>query len=168
MTKNRTLILNHKQIQQKINRLAYQIYEDNFDEKELIVIGIAGGGGIFGKRLADALKNICSIRVTHYELQLDKKSPFDSSIHFAPSKDDVSDRVIILVDDVLNSGTTLMYSTKYLLQAKLKKLCTVVLINRNHKRFPIANDYTGLSLATTMKEHVAVEWKTGNDAAYLV
>ena len=165
---NKTLILNSKQIQQKINRIAYEIYENNYDEKEIIVAGIAGNGFILAKLIVDVLKNISAIKTKLIEIVIDKKNPISTKIEIALSEKELQNKVIILVDDVLNSGKTLIFGAKPFLTTPVKRLTTAVLVDRGHNRYPIKADFVGLSLSTTLQEHITVEInKKGKEVVYL-
>ena len=165
---NKTLILNSKQIQQKINRIAYEIYENNYDEKEIIVAGIAGNGFVLAKLIVDVLKNIAEIKTKLIEIVIDKKNPISTKIEIALKEKEIQNKVIILEDDVLNSGRTLIFGAKPFLTTPLKRLTTVVLVDRGHNRYPIKADFVGLSLSTTLQEHITVEInKKGNEIVYL-
>jgi pyrimidine operon attenuation protein/uracil phosphoribosyltransferase len=164
----KTLILNNLQIQQKINRIAYEIYENNYGEKSLVLAGIADRGYVFAQKIRDALKGICAIEIELVEVVVNRQNPIEGAVKTALSNRDLSDKVVIVVDDVLNSGKTLIYGMKHFLNTPVKKISTAVLVDRNHKRFPIQADYVGLSLATTMQEHISAEFAEGNDAVYLV
>ena len=153
----KTLVLNKQQLQQKIDRLAWQIYEQNYKEKEIIIAGIANRGVLIAKKIAKKLTEISAIKVKLATIKLDKDNPFYKDIEVDISEKDYKNKVLILVDDVLNSGKTLMYGAKYFLSVPLKKLSTIVLVDRNHNRFPIKADFVGLSLSTTLKEHISVE-----------
>lgn len=158
------LILNKQQIAGKVDRIAYQLYEDNFEEKELILAGVVHRGFELAKRLKTVIEQISSIRVTLIELNVDK----ESSVLQSSMNVDISictNKTVVVVDDVLNSGRTLAYAVATFANIPLKKLRTVVLINRNHTLFPVAADFTGLSLATVLEEHVSVEF--GEDAVFL-
>lgn len=163
---NKTLILNNKQIQQKINRIAYEIYENNFEEKELLLIGITGSGFIFAKKIADSIISISPLKIKLIELKINKTDPL-TNISLPLTLKEISGRTVILVDDVLNTGKVMMYSAKHLLDFPLKRLVTAVLVNRRHRSFPIRADYVGMTLSTTMQEHIAVRFKKNNDAVYL-
>jgi pyrimidine operon attenuation protein/uracil phosphoribosyltransferase len=154
----KTVILSQAQIEQRINRIAYQVYEDNVDEQEIIIAGIAKSGFIFAKKIADALKKISSLEIQLLEVVIDKHSQVRKEIELSIQKEKLQGKVIILVDDVLNSGKTLIYALRPFLNADIKKIRTVVLVDRNHKRYPIAADFVGMSLATTMQEHVTVDF----------
>ena len=166
---NQTQILEHKKILQKINRIAYQIYEDHYQEEEIIMAGIASNGYLFAKLLKEKLEEISTgIQIKLIELKIDKKNPIDSEIELGIQSDELEAKSIILVDDVLNSGKTLIYGMQAFLKAPLKKLSVAVLVNRSHKRFPVNANYVGMSLATTLKEHIEVSFTKENDySAYL-
>ncbi len=165
---SRTLILNSKQIQQKINRIAYEIYENNYDEKEIIIAGIASNGFILAKHIIEVLKAIAPIKIRLIEIVLDKKNPLSKEIKVELTDKDLKNKVIILVDDVLNSGKTLIFGSKPFLNNPVKRLTTVVLVDRGHNRYPIKADFVGLSLSTTLQEHITVELdKKGKESVYL-
>ena len=157
MSSSNTLVLNAQQIEQKLRRMAWQIFEKNHLEKEIIIAGISPQGAIVSQRLSQFLIEISSVKVEVIEVKLNKDNPLSEEIKVsAHSK--LNNKVIVLVDDVLNSGKTLMYAAQYFINQPLKKLMTTVLIDRNYKRFPIKADIVGLSLATTLQEHVSVEF----------
>ena len=167
MSNNNTLILNNEQVYQKINRISYQIFEDNYTEKEIVVVGIAKKGYLFATKIADQLKSISNSKITLAKLTINKDSPIDNEGELDISPEEFNDKVIILVDDVLNSGKALIYGVRYLLNFPIKKMSTVVLVDRNHKRYPIGTHYVGLSLSTTLQNHISVEFKGANISAYL-
>ena len=163
---SKTLVLDKKQVQQKLDRLAWQIYEQNYKEKEIIIAGIADRGVLLAKKLSDKLMEISIIKVKLATIKVDKDHPFYKDIEVDIQEKEYKNKVIILVDDVLNSGKTLMYGAKYFLSVPLKRLSTIVLVDRNHNRFPIKADFVGLSLSTTLKEHISVELEK-NAGVYL-
>lgn len=152
----RDKILDKNQLQQKVNRLAWQIYERNHMESEIVVVGIQKRGVELAKRISKFISSISEIKVIEATVKLDKDNPYDSDLVFNLNSTDIENKVVILVDDVLNSGKTLMYASSEFLEVPLVKLSTVVLVNRNHNRYPIKADYEGMSLSTTMKEHINV------------
>lgn len=160
-------ILTHEQIQHTVKRIAYQIYEANVNEKEIIVAGIVGGGLNFAKKIASVLKKITEANIVLCQLQMDKKNPLKSGVNTSIGEDDYKNKSIVLVDDVLNSGTTLIYGVHHFLKTPIKQLKTAVLVNRNHKKYPIKADYKGISLSTSLNEHIRVEFESKNDAVYL-
>ena len=162
----KTIILNNEQIQHKTKRIAYQIYESNINESEVILAGIKENGFIFAKRIKDVLTEISPINVTLCEVIIDKRKPRDP-ISTSLAAADYKNKSLVLVDDVLNSGTTLIYAAKLFLEVPLKRFKTVVLVNRNHKKYPIKADFKGISLSTSMQEHIYVEFQGKNAQAYL-
>lgn len=163
----KTLILNSKQIDQKINRIAYEIYENNHSEKEIIIAGISDNGYVFAKRLADVVQKISPIKTTLIEIKINKENPLAKEIKISLSDKELKNKVIILADDVLNSGKTLIFGAKPFLISPVKRLTTVVLVDRGHNRYPIKADFVGLSLSTTLQEHITVDLKKGKEAVYL-
>ena len=154
--KKKTQILDKIQLQQKVNRLSWQIYEQNYSEKEIIVVGIEKRGVELSKRISDVISSISDIKVINSTVKLDKKNPLSSDIVFSLDADSIENKVVVLIDDVLNSGKTLIYTSKEFLSVPLKKLSTLVLVNRNHNRYPVKADYEGMSLSTTLQEHITV------------
>lgn len=167
MSNSKTLILNNEQIYQKINRISYQIFEDNHTEKEIIVVGIAKKGYLFANRIAEQLEKISNSKITLAKLTINKDSPINHDGELDISPEEFNDKVIILVDDVLNSGKALIYGVKYLLDFPIKKMSTVVLVDRNHKKYPIGTHYVGLSLSTTLQNHISVEFNGSSISAFL-
>ncbi len=168
MSASPTLILNAKQFQQKIDRIAYQVYENNFDEKEIIIAGIAVKGYILAQKLSEKLKEITTIKITLAEIILNKENPIKQEVRLSIKPEVFEGKVVILVDDVLNSGKTLIYGMAPFLSLPVKRITTVILVDRNHNRYPIKADFVGLSLATTLQEHITVELtKKGKEAVYL-
>ena len=155
MPNNQVLILDKQQITQKINRIAYQILEDNLDEKEIILAGIWDRGYKLAVRLKSVLETIASFKVTMVRVDIEKENSKLVAKTDLPESD-WKNKVVILVDDVLNSGKTLAYGLGVFLNTPHKKIRTVVLVDRSHKSFPIATDFVGLQLATILKEHVDV------------
>jgi pyrimidine operon attenuation protein/uracil phosphoribosyltransferase len=160
-------ILSHDQIQHKVRRIAYQIYEANVTEKEIIIAGIDGGGLNFAKKIQRVLKDITEAEIVLCKVSMNKENPLESGVQTSVSEVDYANKSIVLVDDVLNSGTTLIYGVHHFLKTPLKQLKTAVLVNRNHKKYPVKADYKGISLSTSLQEHIEVEFKSKNDSVYL-
>lgn len=163
---SQNLILNPIQINHKIRRIAYQIYETFPNEKELVIAGISENGYVFAEKLTETLQEITPIKVLICEVKINKKKPMEK-IETSLKKDDYKDKAVILVDDVLHSGTTLIYGVKHFLEVPLKKLKTAVLVDRNHKKFPIKVDFKGISLSTSLQEHVSVSFDQKTYGVYL-
>lgn len=164
---NQNIILNHLEIDHKIKRIAYQIYETFVEEDEVILAGIASNGYVFAEKISQVLKEISDLKITLCEVKIDKQNPFNG-ITTSISKETYTNKNIVLVDDVLHSGTTLIYGVKHFLEMPVKKIKTAVLVDRNHKKFPVKADFKGISLSTSSKEHVHVVFEGNNNYAYLV
>lgn len=160
-------ILSHQQIQHTIQRIAYQIYETNVDEQEIVIAGIDGGGLNFAKKIQTVLKKITDLEITLCTVFMDKENPLKSGVTTSLPEDKYKDKAVVLVDDVLNSGTTLIYGVHHFLKTPLKRLKTAVLVNRNHKKYPVKADFKGISLSTSLQEHVHVKFQAKNDMVYL-
>ena len=167
MTTSGNIILNQVQISQKTRRIAYQIYETNSLEDEIILAGIVGNGFVFAEKLMEVLKEISTLKVTICKVNIDKKNPLNL-ISTSLEVEDYRNKSLILVDDVLSSGTTLIYGIKHFLNVPLKRFKTAVLVNRNHKKYPVKADFKGISLSTSTKEHIQVEFSKQDAIAYLV
>ncbi len=159
-------ILNNEQIQHKIKRIAYQIYESNIEETELILAGIATSGFVFANRLKTVLEEISDLKITLCEVKLDKKNPLNG-VETSLDESDYQNKSIVLIDDVLNSGTTLIYGIKHFLEVPLKQFKTAVLVDRSHKKYPVKADFKGISLSTSLNETVKVNFSRGKDKVEL-
>ena len=165
MSKN--IILTNQEIEHTIKRIAYQIYETFVDDEEIVIAGIASNGFILAQKIAQALETISPIKVSLCEVQIDKTNP-ESAVRTSLSKEQYANKGLILVDDVLNSGTTLIYAVRHFLDVPLKKFKTAVLVDRNHKKYPVKADFKGISLSTSSLEHVQVVFdEKSNSYAYL-
>jgi|TARA_Y100000385_G_scaffold276471_1_gene322243 pyrimidine operon attenuation protein/uracil phosphoribosyltransferase len=151
-------ILNQIEINHKIKRIAYQIYECNVNEQEIIIAGIYSNGYLFAKKIKSAIEEISNINPLLCKVEINKNKP-TSSVTTSISPNDYKGKSLVLVDDVLNSGTTLIYGVKHFLDVPLKQFKTAVLVNRNHKKYPVKADFKGISLSTSLKEHVTVIFK---------
>jgi pyrimidine operon attenuation protein/uracil phosphoribosyltransferase len=149
-------ILSKEVTEKKLRRMAFEILENNIDEKEIILAGIRESGSVVAKVIQNMLAEISSIDTKLITISLDKKLPTDVSIS---KKIDVNNKVVILIDDVSNSGKTLLYALKPFISTHPKKIQTLVLVERTHSSFPVRPDYVGLSIATTIQEHIYVEVK---------
>lgn len=161
------LILSHEQIQFKIRRIAYQIFEANVDTEQIIIAGIEGGGIKFAKKIITVLRKITNAEITLCKVIMDKNDPLKSGVSTSIPEEDYVNKSIVLVDDVLNSGTTLIYGVHHFLKTPLHQLKTAVLVNRNHKKYPVKADYKGISLSTSLQEHVNVFFESKNDRVFL-
>lgn len=151
-------ILSREAARRKIRRMAFQIAENNAGEAALVIAGIAGNGTLLAQKLVDELKHIIEIPIQYITVELDKKKPLQAIVE---PEQDWNDAVIIIVDDVSNTGKTLLYALKPFLDAQPKKIQTLVLVERSHKLFSIQPDYVGLSITTTLQEHISVVTSNG-------
>lgn len=155
MPQKRNKIMDAKDIHKTVKRIAYQIYETHFEEAQLILAGIAQNGVILAKRIQEELEIISNIKVIFVQIKVDKRNPINPIV-LSKKLAVCENQAVVVVDDVLNTGSTLLYAVTHFLSIRLKKLQTAVLVNRNHKNFPIKGDFKGISLSTSIKEHIDV------------
>ena len=153
---DKTLVLDSVQVKQKIKRMAFEIYENNFRESSIMLAGIDGQGYLFAQLLAKELGKISPINPQVVKVSLDKLSPLQSEVQLDCELKELKKKCIVLIDDVLNTGRTLAYGLKPFLTIEVKKIEVAVLVNRSHTQFPILPNYTGFELSTTLKDHVEV------------
>ncbi len=151
----RNYILDKESVARKLQRIAYEIVENNIDEKQIILAGIRENGSVMARKIEKLLRAIKSdIGIWNIDITLDKRSPHDIKLS---GETDFTDKVIIVIDDVANSGRTMLYAIKPFLAYMPKKIQTLALVERTHKAYPVNTDYVGLSVATTLQEHIFVE-----------
>ena len=161
-------ILNHHQIQQKIKRLAFEILENNYDEEEVILAGINKNGLTFARLLLAELEGISDVEFLLTRIELNPADPLSSDIRIELPTEALSGKTIILVDDVANTGRTIFYACRPLMTTLPRKIEMAVLVDRQHKSFPVKVDYVGLSLATTLMEDIDVRIRAVEEhAVYL-
>ena len=151
-----TQVLDHQAVCSKISRIAWQIFEEFSNEKEIVIAGIAERGFLFASLLKDELDKISDLSSSLHKLSLNKDEPLNTQPVLDPSIKDFTNANVVLVDDVLKSGSTLIYGVRYFLNFPIKIMKTVVLVDRNHKRYPVKADFKGISLSTSLQEHVNV------------
>ncbi len=161
-------ILTPLQIEQKIRRMAYEVYERNFTEKEIVIAGIVGEGYEFAKRLSSEISRISPLEVRLIELRFDIHAPKQSYIDFGNDEVVLEDHVVVVADVVLNTARTMTFSLQPFLQKGVRKLQVAVIVDRSHRLYPVSADYVGYSLSTTINEHVQVILsKPEQEGAYL-
>ena len=167
MNSKKTKIKDIANIEMYLKRIAYQIYENNHEEdNSLIIVGIDKNGKILANKIFEILKSISSFDLKLMSIQINKKNP-TNKIFSSIDENICLDKNIIIVDDVLNTGKTLIYAVRFFLKIPVKKIQTAVIINRNHKKFPIKADFKGISLSTSIKEHVDVILEGSKKGIYL-
>lgn len=167
MNKTSVLILDDVQIGHKVKRIAYQIYESNVNETRVILAGISKSGFELAVKLKQELESISSLEIELCEVHVNKKNPLDE-ITTSMAPEEYRDQSVVLVDDVLNSGATLIYGVRHFLNVPLKQFKTAVLVDRSHKKFPVKADFKGISLSTSIHETVKVFFEEGKDRVELI
>ena len=162
----KSTILSHQEITHKIRRMAFQIYESNINAEQVIIAGIKENGYVLAKKLKAQVEKISPLKVQLCEVSMDKEQPI-GSINCSLDLSKIENQSLILVDDVLNSGTTLIYGVKFFLDIPLQQFKTAVLVDRNHKKYPVKADFKGISLSTSLNERVKVRFKPEQDSAIL-
>ena len=163
----RSKLLASKKVQQMIERMVHEIIENFYDEKELTVIGISSMGSKLAKRIVDRLNEIKPFDVVYHEITVEKDAPLSAPVTFKPANPVLKKKNVLLIDDVLNSGRTMIYAASHILSYPVASLHTLSLVDRIHRRFPIKADIVGISLSTTIQEHVKVDLAKGKEAIYL-
>lgn len=159
-------ILTSEQAELSIQRIAYQIYEDNTEEEKIIIAGVMTNGNRVAKSIANVLRSISNREVIDCQIDMDKKNP-RANIQTSIDPSVYKNCSVIIVDDVLNTGATLIYAVRHFLEVPLSQCKVAVLINRNHKKFPIKADYKGVSLSTSLHEHVEIVYSNNTFKGYL-
>lgn len=162
----KTKIVDPAQVQKIIRRMAYQVYERNIDAKELVFAAISGQGKEVARQLADELMAISAIKVSMLEIAIDKGKPGVEDVQLT-NPGNLQSKTIVLVDDVLNTGRTLIYAMVPFLAVKVGQIQVAVLVDRNHHSFPVSADFKGISLQTTLQEHVSVVMEKKKISVYL-
>ncbi len=159
--------MNARQINRKLIRMAHEIHENHYKEKELVLVGIEGRGSQLATRLCKHLAEISELTLQQEEIRLNKDKPLSEPLQYTGEIKSLKGKSVILVDDVLNSGKTLMYASRYLLDVDVKSLAIATLVDRFHRKFPIRPDIVGLTLSTNLREHVSVNLTKGKETVFL-
>ena len=152
----RNKILNSEQIRRKLERMARQILEDHYCEKEVVLLGVKKHGIEVAKRLESILNSIGKLQIHFESIELNKDDPLEYDIKCSYDATTIKGKVVIVVDDVLNSGRTMIYAVKHVLDLEPKGVYTATLVDRIHRSFPVRADYCGLSLSTHVDQHISV------------
>jgi pyrimidine operon attenuation protein/uracil phosphoribosyltransferase len=153
MDKQQTMVLNHQQIASKLKRLAWQIFENNMDEQVLWIAGIDKRGIYLAEIIASELARISPQKINSMKVLIDRQS-FEPTYVSDHHIDEMKDGVLVLVDDVLNTGKTIISAMLPLIPKQVRSIQVAVLASRSHRMFPVRADYVGISMATTLQEHL--------------
>lgn len=164
---NKSIVLDRRQINQKIERIAFEIMENSFETPVIYIGGISGNGFPFAERLVKKLNEISDQEIRLFEISLNKEKPASSPVTLSIPEKELNGAYVVLVDDVINSGRTLIYAVKKLLDHEVHVLKVATLVNRTHRRYPVHADYVGLNISTTLKDTIMVSLGE-EEMAYLV
>ncbi len=162
------IILTQKEIDQKITRLAHQIIENTFEEKNLFIGGICGNGLLLAEKIKNIISKNSDQNISVFEILVNKVEPWSEEIKLSIPQETIKNGFLILIDDVINSGKTMQYSLVKLLEQSTKAIKTVVLVDRSYRTYPIKADFVGISLSTTLQERVEVSFSDSESYAYLI
>jgi pyrimidine operon attenuation protein/uracil phosphoribosyltransferase len=162
------LVLTQHQIDQKINRLSHELLENTYGEDVLFIGGIVGNGEVFANQIAEIVRKNGKQQITVFTVELHKDLPLEHAITCSVDPATLKGQTVILVDDVINSGTTMQYALMKILEQPVRSVKTVALVDRMHRRYPIKCDFVGVTLTTTLKERVEVMPSNGGLEAFLV
>ena len=163
----KTQILNHQQVLQILKRMAFQIVERNFDAKEIVIAHIAGQGKAVADLLEKFLVEITKQKIVRLAIEVDKAQPSSESVKLETKIKFKDVSPVVLVDDVLNSGRTMMYAMLPFIERKVASIQIAVLVDRSYKNFPLEANFIGTSLSTTLQEHVSVVYQKGKISVFL-
>ncbi len=163
----RKQLLSAEACQQKIRRIAYQIWEENFQEKELLLAGVKNRGVQIAELIGEELRNLSGLKVEVTWVRLNKDNPVFDEITIGVNPADWQNKVVVIVDDVAHTGKTLLYAIKPFMAYTYKRLQIAVLVDRAHKSYPVHADFVGISLATTLQENIAVTLSKDGVKVYL-
>lgn len=160
-------ILDHIRIRKIIDRVANQILEHFYNKNEIVIVGIDKQGYLLAQKLHEKLQLICKSELRLFRLKLDKNDPIQKDYEFDGEMDDLENKNIVLVDDVLNSGRTLAYALRFLMRVNVNQIYSMVLIDRFHRRYPVRADFVGMTLSTGLEEHISVNFSNSNSEAFV-
>lgn len=170
----KSIVLNHTQIDNKIIRLAHQVLENHFENESLAIVGLNERGKVLAEKISAILADIYDghIEQLHLTAKRNEIKEIEITVETIEPFEALKNQTVILVDDVVDSGQTLMFAASFLLQFHPMHLQTLALIDRNHRKFPIQVNYIGHKVATTLHEHVKLDFEGVKNAeqtiAYLI
>lgn len=156
-------ILNNAAIAKKITRIALQIYEENATGDAVVIAGLSGNGWHLAQKIAEALEQLSPLKVECLEVTVNKLEPSEKTTRIQGDISKATGKYVVVVDDVLNTGRTLVYGLSPFISARAAIIRTAVLADRNHHKFPVDADFVGISMATTLQEHI--ELRVGENGA---
>lgn len=169
MSNSKTLVLNKVQIEAKLDRMVHEIHELCYNENEIIICGVAPGNGTeISKRIANKLAGVSKITPILTTIEINKEDPLSSEIKLGLKANDYEGKTVVIIDDVSNSGKTLMYAVKHFMEKHIKSILPLVLVDRDHSRYPVKTRFVGLTISTTLQNHITVEMNESEEAVYLV
>ena len=157
-----TTILTHTQISNKLKRIAWQIFENNMDEQKIWIAGIDARGQFIAQHLVSELQKISNLSIHQLAIQLDRNT-FEPKFISDTDFDELGNATVVIVDDVMNSGKTIVSSFMPLLNRGVRKIELAVLASRSHRLYPIKADYVGISMATTLQENLLFDNSNPDD-----
>jgi pyrimidine operon attenuation protein / uracil phosphoribosyltransferase len=163
---SKLIVLNQAQILQKTERIAFEIIENTFEQKKIYLAGIEGNGYLFAERLVEQLSTHSDQEIRLFKIFVDKEAPLNKAITFSIPAEELNGGTVVLVDDVINSGRTMIHAVRTLLENPLELLKVATLVNRTHRRYPVQADFVGVNISTTLQDHIEVELGD-NSIAYL-
>lgn len=177
MSKAGSILMDAKDLNRALTRIAHEILERNSSAKNIAIVGIRSRGAHLAERLSKIVGEIekTQVPVGYIDITLyrdDIQTKLDQPlIQKTELLFDVVDKVIILVDDVLFTGRTVRAALDEIIDfGRPKAIQLAVLIDRGNRELPIRADYVGKNLSTTLKEEVVVRLTEvdGEDSVSLV
>ena len=157
MSAQRDLVMTHDNVVRKLDRMARELLEVHYQESTLVLVGVAGQGQALCEALSSRLTSLSDLEVVTGPLTMHRDLPLAHEMHCDVDMTAWNDKIVILVDDVLNSGRTLIHAVRFVLEGHPREVHTAVLVDRKHRSFPIRADYCGLTLSTHHNENIAVD-----------
>jgi len=162
--RRKQIVLNKEEINNKITRIGFSIIEEYYQEKSITIIGFQKNGYIIAEKIKTIIESNHKMDILIHKIKMKKENNYE----ILPPLLNRNIKNIFLVDDVLKSGKTIIYGIKEILEYNVENLKTIILVNRNHNKFPIGVDYVGLNLSTTLKEHIQVILTKDKEIVYLI
>lgn len=151
-------ILANEEIMSRLHRMAFEVYERNYHAERLYVIGVNERGGYLASKMLEYLEKVSPLEIHYFQVEVDRETdPVSYGIQLSMDPEELNGQEVVVVDDVLYTGRTLLNVVAILLQAGPSSIQTAILVDRGHRSMPISPDFVGIELATTFHQHVYVE-----------